>query len=518
MSAGIEARAAKEPRRPKKGAGAIDLRDPLKTARIYMSRNQSDGHCTKRYQQGQFHSWNGYVYDPLPDDHVREIAYKFLAGEQPTRRAVGDFTDALKAAAHVAQTAPCWLDGAAGPDPSQLLPMRNGAVSLRTRELIPPTAALFACNGLEFDFDPRAPAPEAWLEFLDSLWPGDAESITTLQEFMGLVALTGDTSHQKGLMLIGPKRSGKGTILRTAAALAGSPNVCSPTLSSLGTHFGLQSLIGKRLAMLSDARVSSKSDMALVAESILRVTGEDYVTVPRKHIPDWHGRLQVRFWIASNELPSFVDASSALSSRFILMRLSRSFYGQEDHGLEARLLAELPGILLWAMDGLDRLRQRGRLLQPASAAGLVAELDRLASPVTAFVEEQCILEVGALIPVKELHDQWCEWCREAGHAHTSTEAIFSKNLYAAFPEVSKKQPREFNRKSVYAGIRLRRITDTDHWRAPPDMGVKGVKGSYPLQPHTRAHVGERSALSPLTPVTPLTALAANDYRKARDGE
>lgn len=454
-------------KRRKKAPGAIDLKDPLATANAYRARHMNGRHCTIRYSKGQFFNWNGSVYDDLSDDHIREMVYSYLASERPTRRAASDFVDALKAAAHVGQDAPCWLDGATGPDPLALLPMQNGLVDLRNRELIEPTAGLFVQNGLAFDYVSDAPAPTAWLNFLSTIWLDDPESIETLQEFIGLATLTGDTSHQKALLLVGPKRSGKGTIMRIAAALAGASNVCSPTLASLGTHFGLQSLIGKRLALLSDARVSGKADMALIAESLLRITGEDAVTVPRKHIIDWHGRLPTRFWIASNELPSFVDASSALTSRFILMRMTRSFYGAEDHNLEGRLLAELPGILLWAMDGLDRLRARGRFVQPRSGAGLAAELDRMASPIGAFVREQCTVELGAKALVSELFKAWVEWCRDAGHNHTDTSASFAKKLYAAYPEITVTQPREFDQKRTFVGIRFRRATDTNHWHGAP---------------------------------------------------
>jgi putative DNA primase/helicase len=484
----------------KKSESGIDLKNPLATANAYRAHNMAGDHCVIRYSKGQFFTWNGSTYDELSEDHIRERAYAYLASERPTRRATGDFVDALKAAAHVGQEAPCWLDGATGPDPLALLPMRNGLVDLRNRKLIEPTAALFVHNGLAFDYVTDAPEPLAWLDFLSTIWPDDPDSISTLQEFIGLATLTSDTSHQKALLLVGPKRSGKGTIMRVAAALAGASNVCSPTLVSLGTHFGLQSLIGKRLALLSDARVSGKADMALIAESLLRITGEDAVTVPRKHIVDWHGRLPTRFWIASNELPSFVDASSALTSRFILMRMTRSFYGAEDHSLESRLLAELPGVLLWAMDGLDRLRARGRFVQPKSGAGLAAELDRMASPIGAFVREQCTIEVGAKTLVSELFKAWVDWCRDAGQNHTDTSATFAKKLYAAYPEITVSQPREFNQKRTFVGIRFRRATDTNHWHgAPADTADTCVQ---PLRTHAREENStERNGHARVSPVS-----------------
>jgi putative DNA primase/helicase len=70
-----------------------------------------------------------------------------------------------------------------------------------------------AWNALDFVYQRNAPQPTKWLWFLDQLWPGDPQSIEMLQDTFGLL-LTGDTSHQKAFLLVGPKRSGKGTIAR----------------------------------------------------------------------------------------------------------------------------------------------------------------------------------------------------------------------------------------------------------------------------------------------------------------
>ena len=68
----------------------------------------------------------------------------------------------------------------------------------------------------------------------------------------------------------------------------------------------------------------------------------------------------------------------------ILLRLRESFYGREDPSLTDKLLAELPGILRWAIEGWCRLRARGRFAQPKSAADLLSELHDISSPIGEF--------------------------------------------------------------------------------------------------------------------------------------
>src|SRR5262249_30991174 len=163
------------------------------------------------------------------------------------------------------------------------------------------------------------------------------------------------TAQQKILLMIGPTRSGKGTIARVLTALIGLANVCNPTLASLATTFGLQPLLAKSVAFISDARLSGRTDTAVIVERLLSISGEDAQPVERKYLPTTQTRCPVRFPILPNDLPRLNDASGALVGRLLILRFTRSFYGQENPHLTDELLTELPGILLWGMAGWKRL-------------------------------------------------------------------------------------------------------------------------------------------------------------------
>jgi putative DNA primase/helicase len=187
-----------------------------------------------------------------------------------------------------------------------------------------------------FTFNPDAPPPRRWFAFLQELWGDDAETIAALQEMFGYL-VSGDTRQQKMFLLVGPKRGGKGTIGRVLTRMIGRHNVAGPTLASLGTNFGLQDLIAKPVAVISDARIGKRSDGSLIAERLLSVSGEDLQNVDRKYLTPWSGYLPTRF-----------------------VMLHKSFYDQEKPELTDELCGELPGIFNWSLDGLQRLRARAR--------------------------------------------------------------------------------------------------------------------------------------------------------------
>ena len=76
----------------------------------------------------------------------------------------------------------------------------------------------------------------------------------------------------------------------------------------------------------------------------------------------WHGRLETRFVILTNELPRLADASGAMANRFIILALTTSFFGKEDRGLAAKFAAEMPGLLNWSIEGWGRFRTNADIL------------------------------------------------------------------------------------------------------------------------------------------------------------
>jgi putative DNA primase/helicase len=141
-------------------------------------------------------------------------------------------------------------------------------------------------------------------------------------------------------------------------------------------------------------------------------------------------RMPIKFMLLSNEAPAINDASGALPRRFIVLQCTQSFFGKEDHGLEDKLLAELPGILLWSLEGLARLRARGHgFVQPASAAEMIQHMQDLGSPVSVFLRECCELGPDKTADAGQLYDAWYHWCRDGGQK-PSNRAVFGRDLAA----------------------------------------------------------------------------------------
>lgn len=446
---------------------AKDL-EPAEEVQRYLRERMADGVNRLAFWRGDFWLWKGGCWQMQKNTDLRAdlVCYLNCRYSNLTVHHANNCVMQLQAQAHVMPwiEQPGWLtDDGHSWQPKDVLPMRNALVHLPSyvdgisTYSIPPTPKFFSPTVLTYEWEPAPQKPTAWLAFLHSLWGDDIESIGTLQEWFGYT-LTGDTSQQKMLTLIGPKRGGKGTVCRVLQGMLGAKNCCGPTLASFGTNFGLWPLWGKSLAIINDARLGHTTDGSVVTERILSITGEDVLTVDRKMLEPVSGKLPTRLMLVSNELPRLSDSSGALASRMIVLGLSNSFYGKEDPGLCGKLLAELPGILHWSIDGWRRLRERGYFVQPESGRDLFDEMHDLSSPVGAFVAECCELSAGYMTPTEDVYKAWCSWAEGKGWSKTTvgTEAVFGRNLRAAVSGVGRTRNRkDGGRTYFYSGIKLK---------------------------------------------------------------
>lgn len=355
------------------------------------------------------------------------------------------------------QPSPSWLtDDPALPNCDELLPCKSGTVHLPTGNVHPPTPRLFNRNALSFDCEASPPTPARWLQFLKESFGVDPEAIQLLQMWMGYL-LTADTRHQKMLLVIGPRRSGKGTLARLITKLVGEDNVVAPSSQGLADRFGLQPLLGKTLAIMGDVR-ADELNLASLSETLLAISGEDSVTVHRKHLTSVTVRLPTRFMLMANGLPRFRDSSLALPGRFLVLETKQSFFGKEDTELDAKLAAELPGILLWAIEGWKLLRERGMFPVPSSSQHIIDELNSVSSPIREFLGQRCVFGKRDSVLALALFKAWSSWCDETGES-PGTVQQFGSHLREAIPSLTSK--RGTGQKLVYLGIGLREPAEGD---------------------------------------------------------
>ncbi len=283
-------------------------------------------------------------------------------------------------------------------DKGNTLNFSNGTLNLDTLELHPHEPDDMLTYVLPYEYDPTATAPR-WKEFVhevlvhekevddDSDWQADTELIELLQEAVGY-SLTTDTCHETMFWISGEGNSGKSTILRVLRELIGGLSL-TVNLATLGRpgNYTVARVPGKRILQCAESRKGAGFNEELVRKLVSGHSDmvEDARTIYGKPF-DFHSVSKL--WWAMNDLPAIKDTSNAIWRRLRLLPFNRTFTEAErDVQLVDKLIAELPGILVWALEGLQRLRARGRFAEPAATVEAKEEYRLAANTVQQWLEE-----------------------------------------------------------------------------------------------------------------------------------
>jgi P4 family phage/plasmid primase-like protien len=331
-----------------------------------------------------------------------------------------------------------WLGGQSGPS---VLAVENGLLDPVARVLRPHSGDWFATAKLPVRFDPAAAKPEKFLAVLDELLEGDADRIAVIQEIFG-ACLDRCLTLKWFAALTGRGDNGKSVVLVVLQTLLGRGNCSAVNLDELTTNrFAAFSLFGKLANVVGDqGRFESKDEGRLKT-----LTGGDPVQFEQKGKDPFTAVNRAKLVYACNAMPTFDDKSEATWNRMVAVPFEYTVPAAKKNPalLTPEYWAdELPGILNWALEGLARLRSRGRFTRSAKCEALKARTRLDSNPARQFLTERYEFtgRKSDLMTVEELYREYANWCEAGGYRHTLTKHKFSGEVKAAFPGLPDSKP------------------------------------------------------------------------------
>lgn len=331
---------------------------------------------------------------------------------------------------------------------SRLVFFRNGALDVDTGELMPHTPENRNSNVLSCDYSPTASC-KVWQAWLAEIFESDLERMQLLQEIIGWSLITDNLGIQKAPIFIGAQRAGKGTILHVVSTLLNDA-AGAFQLPNLDNDKVLAGMTQRNVVIDYDTASPDKKNSRQIVGLFKAITANEPVSVKLLYtqVP-FQGALNCKLLLASNSVPTMWDDSTATANRWLPLVFDRSFLGAEDTTLSKRLVEELPGIAQWALEGLRRLMSNGRFTMPESSLYEMDYMVESGSPVTRFMDEECVFEQTARVADNALWHRYVQWCIANG-----MEQMKRKNFLQAFKDAS-----------VAKGVRSAksvRIGDSDH--------------------------------------------------------
>jgi len=307
------------------------------------------------------------------------------------------------------------------------LNMRNGILMLDGKKpvLEPHTNTLYFTWQLDFDFDPKPPRPDLFLDYLktslvDDSGDWDAEMIMLVQEMLGYL-LIADRRKKMSFWLYGVSNSGKSQLVGLIREML-KPLHTTIDMNQLGDNkFLLEGIVGKRVITFTEANSGSVLNDALFKSL---VGGEDEIFIDRKNKTAISVKPQTALIWAMNDTPRVIDRSEAVYNRIRFILFPRAVPERERiENLLERMLQEKSGILWWMLEGLRQLRERGYFYLPKRSETALEHYRLYNDEERQFIQDALVPHEDGKLPAGQLQDVYRAWRKDNGYSPKSIRSI-----------------------------------------------------------------------------------------------
>jgi putative DNA primase/helicase len=251
-----------------------------------------------------------------------------------------------------------------------------------------------------------------WLQFLDEIFQGDKDLIAFIQKAIGYT-LTSLTSAQCFFILYGTGANGKSVFLTILQLLLGDFAISTSMdtfkdRSQNNTQIpnDLAALCGKRFVKSTELKEGSR----LNEERIKALTGDESIQARFLHKEFFDFFPEFKIWIGVNHKPVIKGTDEAIWRRPKLIPFEAYFPPEKrDENLLNTLKSELPGILLWAIDGCHMWQREGLIL-PEKVKKATDGYREESDIIGEFLSECTIQGDGKKVKAGDLWEVYEKWC------------------------------------------------------------------------------------------------------------
>ena len=290
-----------------------------------------------------------------------------------------------------------------------------------------------------FYMPPDLPKDSLFHQFLSTSLP-DVGARNLLQEYVGSTLLP-DTRYATACFFIGEGRNGKGVMMRLVKAL--HRQTTAMLLDKL-EGFQLHGLVGASLALVDEAPKGGINEQMLKS----LIAGEA-VLIDRKNMQPMTYMPTAKWIVSANHVPKFSDHSLGFWERWLFVPFDITIpQGERRMNLADDIIQhELHHVANWALQGLQRLLERGRFPKadelPAKVRACIGRAKTESDVVRGWTDDQGVQVLPAKegwIPKAKIYQNFTQWCDEQGRRAVAQPEFF-KRLERIFPRQIQEEQR-----------------------------------------------------------------------------
>lgn len=302
--------------------------------------------------------------------------------------------------------------------------LKNGILNLKTKKLEPFNHKYKFFNKIPVEFKPKNDCPSI-KKFLGEVLKSD-EDIKVMQEIFGYL-LYRDYKIEKALMMTGDGRNGKGKTTELMKRFIGAENCANIPLDALEKdNFAMSELFNKMANLSADISNTALKNTG----EFKKLTGHDLVSASRKFLTKVNFVNYAKMIFCANELPTTNDITTAFFNRWVMIDFIYTFLSQKeinalppnekqnvklaDTGIIEKISTpeELSGLLNWALEGLDRLLEKGDFSYSTSTQEVKTNWLRKSSSFNAFLMDEIKEDYESRIKKRDLREAYARYCKK----------------------------------------------------------------------------------------------------------
>jgi len=364
------------------------------------------------YTQNTFWKWNECgVWEQIDDRGIKQVIHAVLELELP---GIGVIQSRVSGVVDVIKTE-CYQEGHEFNVDNDCINCMNGELRYIDGDWVlgAHVREHYLTNQIPVYYDPAANAPRFENFLQNEIFEGDEQALEKawlISQCMGYTLLP-FALFEVFIMLIGQGANGKSALLSALKALVGRKNIAAVQPSKFDNSFQRAHLHNKLANIVSELKENATID----DDRLKSIASGELTTVEKKHQDPFDLEPFSTCWFGTNHLPHTTDFTDGLFRRAIVIPFNRIFtVDEQDINLKDKFIAELPGILNIALDGLALLFDDGKFIHVKEVEEAKEAWRTENDQVTQFVEDCCEFSKDAHCTSSEIFEKYQEWAEVNG--------------------------------------------------------------------------------------------------------
>ena len=403
----------------------------FKVAQATLTAFYADGDHLVRGVDKCFWTYTGCYWTRLTDEQVLnriiEIVERLIDPDEGDYRAVAEAAFKLLTGMRALPGDVLRLTD----EPAPVINCRNGELWIAENggvDLRPHRHDTYLTYVLDVDYDPSATCPR-FDQALRDIFAQSTDAADMARHFMEFFGYAIQPRRDIAcyFLLHGPGNNGKTKLMQTMERLINKRAIYSDRIANIeADKFAIGSLAGKLVLLDDDVDTDTR-----LPDGFLKKVSERKVLTGQLKFKDAFEFVATCVPVMlANNYPRSADLSWGQRRRAKIVPFERIFTAEDkdDRLFPSIWATEIPGVLNRAIEGLQRLRQRGDFDEPADCKRAMDDWLAHANPLAGFVDERCLPKPDARLATSVFYRQFRTWAEEAGIRNLPTRNTIKRNL------------------------------------------------------------------------------------------